>query len=296
MSQQPAPQKNLIPQGRIKGVFSTQEVRKVGTGTTQRKTVYKAFYFVEQDEDGSIECQPLNANYVPSGQKRKVSLEEIMEGFAPEPEFYMNSVYPKMQELQRTIDNAETHRAKGETFAAEHEYSTALKVDEENVRANFGIGLTYLQRGENNKADDIFERLVKLDATFEPEHKHMFNDFGINLRKAKMYQQAIVYYTRALEMTTDDENLHINMARALFEAKDIDGCVTHLLKALELIPNHEQATKFLLWLVEKKLVAEPTAKRIHQALAPASSPEQAPEQAPETPSPPEEGQAPTEAS
>ena len=294
MIQQPNPQSPPVPQDRIKGVFSTQEIRKVGTGTTQRKTVYKGFYFIEQDEHGDIECQPLNANYVPSGQKRKITMEELMEKFAPEPEFYLNSVYPKMQELQRTLDNADSHRAKGETFAAEYEYSEALQVDEENVRANFGIGLTYLQRGENNKADDIFERLVKLDAAFAPEHKHMFNDFGINLRKARMYQQSVVYYNRALEMTTDDENLHINVARALFETKDIDGCMEHLLKALDLSPKHEQATKFLLWLVEKKLVATDAIERIRQALVQeAASAEQAPED--QTPSPPE-GQAPAGAS
>jgi len=267
---------------RIKGVFSTQEIRKVGTGTTQRKTVYKGFYFIEQDDNGNIECQPLNSNYVPSGQKRSITLEEIVEKFAPEPEFYLNSVYPKMRELQRTIDNADTHRAKGETFAAEHEYSAALKVDEENVRANFGIGLTYLQRGENNKADDIFARLVKLDATFEPEHKHMFNDFGINLRKAKMYQQAVIYYKRALEMTKDDENLHTNMARALFEIKDIEGCVAHLLQALELFPKQDQATKFLHWLVEKNLITESGIQRIRKTLEQETSPAA---QAPEAPTP-----------
>ena len=266
MSQKSNPKEPQPVRDRIKGVFSTQEIRKVGTGTTQRKTVYKSFYFIEQDTNGDITCQPLNANYVPSGQKRKLSMEEIMEKFAPEPEFYMNSVYPKMQELQRSIENADTHRAKGETFAAEYEYNTALKVDEENVRANFGIGLTYLQRGENNKADDIFERLVKLDAAFALEHKSMFNDFGINLRKAKMYRQAVTYYSRALELTADDENLHINIARALFETKDIDGCVEHLFKALRLAPKQEQATKFLLWLVEKKYVASATAERIRQAL------------------------------
>jgi len=277
--QQPDPQASQASQApqasrvdRIKGVFSTQEIRKVGTGTTQRKTVSKAFYFVEQDEDGTIQCQPLNSNYVPSGQKRKITMEELMEKFSPEPEFYLNSVYPKMQELQRTIDNADTHRAKGETFAAEYEYGTALKVDEENVRANFGIGLTYLQRGENNKADDIFERLVKLDAAFQPEHKHMFNDFGINLRKAKMYNQAVTYYSRALDMTTDDENLHVNVARALFETKNIDGCVEHLLKALELAPGQEQAIKFLNWLVEKHLIPGASMDQVRQALAQAPAP------------------------
>jgi tetratricopeptide (TPR) repeat protein len=286
MSQQPNPSTTQPQRDRIKGVFSTQEIRKVGTGTTQRKTVYKGFYFVEEDENGTIECQPLNANYVPSGQKRNISLEEVIEKFSPEPEFYLNSVYPKMRELQRTLDNADAHRAKGETFAAELEYSTALKVDEENVRANFGIGLTYLQRGENNKADDIFERLVKLDAAFDTEHKNMFNDFGINLRKAKMYRQAIIYYSRALELTREDENLHVNLARALFEAKDIDGCVEHLLKALALSPMQEQATKFLLWLVEKQLVTERIVEEKRRALARDAGPDA------ESP----EGQAPADAS
>ena len=290
MSQQSDPKNSQTVHDRIKGVFSTQEIRKVGTGTTQRKTVYKGFYFIEQSEDGAIECQPLNANYVPSGQKRCICLEELMEKFAPEPEFYLNSVYPKMRELQRTIDSADAHRAKDETFAAEYEYAAALKVDEENVRANFGIGLTYLQRGESDKADDIFERLVKLDAAFAPEHKHMFNDFGISLRKTKMYRQAVTYYSRALELTADDEHLHINAARALLEIKDIDACVEHLLKALAIAPRQEQATKFLLWLVEKKLVAASAAERIEQALAQDAARRV---QAPETQTPePSGGEAP----
>jgi len=294
MSQQPDPKNPQLVHDRIKGVFSTQEIRKVGTGTTQRKTVYKGFYFIEQDENGNIECQPLNANYVPSGQKRNITLEELMEKFSPEPEFYMNSVYPKMQELQRTLNNADAHRAKGETFAAEYEYNTALQVDEENVRANFGIGLTYLQRGEKGKADDIFERLVKLDAAFAVEHKSMFNDFGINLRKAKMYQQSVTYYSRALELTTDDENLHINIARALFETKEVDGCVEHLLKALSLAPGQEQATKFLLWLIEKKCVTAATAARIRQAIGQESVPAAQAQQA-QTPGT-SDGQVPADAS
>lgn len=238
----------------IRGVFSTQEIRKVGTGTTTRKTVQKTFWFIEQQPDGSIESQPLNANYVPTGAKRKISMEDLINKFAPEPEFYLNSVFPKMQELQRTIESGDEHREKGETFAAEYEYSTALKVDENNVRANFGIGLTYLQRGESDKAEDIFQRLVKLDAAFETQHKHLFNDFGISLRKNKMFKQAVEYYGRALELTENDENLHMNLARALMELKDYDQCIQQLLKVLELNPEHEPTFKFLAWLQQKNLV------------------------------------------
>lgn len=239
----------------VRGVFSTQEVRKVGTGTTTRKTVQKTFWFIEQ-HGNVIECQPLNTNYVPSGPKRKVTMDELISKFAPEPEFYLNSVYPKMQELQQSIDNGDSHREKGENFAAEYEYSRALKVDVENVRANFGIGLTYLERGDAQKAQDIFERLVKLDGAFEPEHKHLFNEFGINLRKSKMLQQSLEYYQRALELSRNDENLYMNLARVLLETKDVTGCIDNLLKALELAPKHEPSLKFMAWLIQKNLVPE----------------------------------------
>ena len=239
----------------IKGVFSTQEIRKVGTGTTTRKTVQKTFWFVEQAGD-MLECQPLNPNFVPSGPKRKISMDELMAKFAPEPEFYQMSVYPAMRELNQTVKNGDAHREKGETFSAELEYSRALKVDEENVRANFGIGLTYLERGEKEKAQNIFERIVKLDGAYEPQQKHLFNEFGINLRKNKMFGQAVEYYQRALELTQKDENLYANLARALFETGNVPGCLDQLYQALELSPRHEISLKFLEWLKNKALIPE----------------------------------------
>ncbi len=239
----------------IKGVFSTQEIRKVGTGTTTRKTVQKTFWFVEQKGD-DIECQPLNPNYVPSGPKRKISMEELIAKFSPEPEFYQMSVYPRMRDMELSIIKGDSHREKGETFAAEYEYGRALKVDEENVRANFGIGLTYMERGEREKAVNIFERLVKLDGAFGKEHKHLFNEFGISLRKSRMLQQAVEYYRRALELSPDDENLHTNLARALLETKDINGCLEHIFKALDLSPGHKISVTFLQWMLKKNLVPQ----------------------------------------
>lgn len=249
----------------VRGVFSTQEVRRVGTGTTTRKTVQKTFWFIEQ-HGKEIDCQPLNTNYVPSGPKRKITLDELIAKFSPEPEFYLNSVFPKMQEIQRSIDNGDEHRENGESFAAEFEYTRALKVDEENVRANFGIGLTYLERGDNAKAQDIFQRLVKLEAAFEPEHKHLFNEFGINLRKSKMLQESFEYYQRALELSPTDENLYMNMARVLLELKDIGQCIDYLLKALELAPRHEASLKFLAWLIQKQLVPADRTEGVRAAL------------------------------
>ena len=239
---------------KIKGVFSSQEVRKVGTGTTTRKTIQKAFWYADEEDDGSVTVQPLNANYVPSGPKRKVSLDDFLSLFSPEMEFYVQTVFPRMRELNKTILRAERHRKNGEHFSAEYEFNNALQVDEENVRANFGLGLTYLERGQTDKADDVFQRIVKLEAAFEQEHKHLFNEFGINLRKNKMHNQSIEYYHKALDLSKADENLFCNMARAYFDAGKYTEAVENLLEALKINPTHDVAIKFLTWMQEKELI------------------------------------------
>ncbi|MFP4657215.1 MAG: tetratricopeptide repeat protein, partial [Desulfonatronovibrionaceae bacterium] len=183
-----------------------------------------------------------------------ITKDALLEKFSPEPEFYTYTVYPKMRELNKTIARADRHRKRNETYSAEFEYSNALNVDEENIRANFGLGLTYLERGDKDKANDIFERLVKLDAAFESEHKHLFNDFGINLRKQDMYEQAVDYYGRALELSTQDENLHYNIARAYYGLKKHKKAYEHLKQALELSPEHKEAKKFMAYLEKNRLV------------------------------------------
>lgn len=235
---------------KISGVFSTQTVAKVGTGTTSRKTIQKAYWFAEQPsvdegDEPVVLVQPLNRNNIPSGPKEQVPLPDFLQRFNPELEFYQTEVYPKMRELDSTLKRAEQQRDQGALYSAEFDYAEALDFDEENVRANFGLGLTYMERGEPAKAGDIFERIVGLDAAFTPEHKHLFNEFGINLRKSKLLDQAVDYYARALEITEDDENLYYNIARAYFERGDTEDCIASLEKALELSPGLEEAQKFL---------------------------------------------------
>ena len=250
---------------RINGVFSSQEVKKVGTGTTTRKTIQKMFWFCVEGDDGLVEVQPLNLNYIPSGPKKKLSKDDFLGRFSPEPEVYVANVFPKLRELNKTIARADRHRANNELFSAEMEYGNALRVDEENIRANFGLGITYLERGEAKKADNIFERLVKLDAAFDNEHKHLFNEFGINLRKNKMVDQAITYYSRAEELSNQDEHLYHNMARAYLEKQDMENALKHLLKSLEMNPRLEPSVKFLMWMLSKGLV--PESKKQEVALA-----------------------------
>lgn len=244
----------VVPKGverkRISGVFSSQTVAKVGTGTTTRKTIQKAYWFAnelkpEGGEEAMVEVQPLNTNNVPSGPKDQVPLTDFLERFNPEIEYHQKVVFPVMKEMNTSIQRAEQQRDQGALYSAEFEFNNALDFDENNVRANFGLGLTYMERGDAAKAADIFERVVGLDAAFTPEHKHLFNEFGINLRKSRLLDQAVDYYTRALEITQNDENLYYNIGRAYFERGDVAEAIKHFRKALEIYSDFTEAQRFL---------------------------------------------------
>lgn len=251
---QPSVSENEV--ARIHGVFSMEVSTDVGTGTTKRKSVKRVLRFVEEidsDDSGNrtFQVQPLNSNNIPTGKKSTISLDELLRDYTPEVDYYQTQVFPKMKELDTTLTRAEKQREEGAYYSAQFDYEKALGFDEQNVRANFGLGLTYMARGDTEKAADVFKRVVTLEAAFSSEHKHLFNEFGISLRKSRLFDQAVEYYTRALEMTIDDENLYYNIARAYYERGDRDECKEHLEKALQINPSFEAAKQFLEFLESK---------------------------------------------
>ena len=246
---------NSAPE-RISGVFSQKKTAKIGTGTTARKTEVVSYYFVEEREDGVMLVQALTASDVPFGPKTEITREELLENYLPEPQKTLTHAHaaltPQEMAVQKAVARGDKFRKRGENFTAEYEYNKALAMDERNVRANFGIGLCYITRGETEKAKEVFDRVVKIDAVFEDEHKHLFNEFGISLRKSGMHAEAMDYYRRALDLSSEDENLHYNMARAAYDKGDQGLSLVYLKSCLALNPKHEEALQFVDFLKRKK--------------------------------------------
>ncbi|WP_291328646.1 tetratricopeptide repeat protein [Desulfovibrio sp. UCD-KL4C] len=230
---------------KITGVFSTLIRSKVGIGTTTKRILQKTYLFVSELEADVFEVQPLNSHDVPSGLKKKISRAEFLNNFDPEPEHYADVVLPQINALEATIKRGEKHRDRSENYSAEHEFSSAVEIDKYSIKANFGLGLVYLDRGETERASALFERLINLEAIYEAEHKHLFNEFGMGLRKNGMFDQALEYYHKAESLSKKDENLCLNIARAYFEKSDVEGCLKYLNKSLKINPNHEEACLFL---------------------------------------------------
>ncbi|MEF2145680.1 MAG: tetratricopeptide repeat protein [Desulfovibrionaceae bacterium] len=239
--------------GDLCGVFSLQKTMKIGAGTTAKR-VKKVFnYLVTELDTEQVTIQPLDDNFAAVGNKEVISREQLLADYLPEPGIWQKEVLPRMREVQKLVARGDKFRKRGETFTAEFEYTKALKIDERNVRANFGIGLVYMERGDEDKAREVFERVVQIDAAFEDEHKHLFNEFGISLRKSGLFDEAVGYYVRALELAADDENLHYNLARAYYEKGNHPEAARELVKCLEMQPGHAEAKGFLASLKKRGL-------------------------------------------
>lgn len=237
----------------IEGVFSIERMAKIGTGTTARRVKQTALYYAKEVEDQVIQLQGLNNKHVPFGPMEEVSKDELLSDYLPMPQLY-KEVMSNLRMVQKSVARGDKFRKRGENFTAEYEYANALNLDEENVRANFGIGLCLLARDEDEKAKKVFDRIIKLDSAFEDDHKHLFNEYGIALRKKKLTGQAVDYYKRALELAEDDENLWYNLARAHVDRKDWPRCAEAVAKCLELAPDHPEGRKLMDFMTKKGLV------------------------------------------
>jgi len=239
------PSTHDTPEGKrrkpFRGVFSSQTFSYVGFGATKRKVKQNVFVFVEEQADGSYRSRNLNKHYIPSGAVTALTRETLLADYLPEPDIYMNKVMPMLRRLRKTVDAADAHREQGELMSAEFEYKNALRVDEEHIRATFGLGLTYLDRGEIDNANLVCRRIITLDASFDEEHKHVFNEFGIKMRKHKMYAQALRYYFKAYRLAKNDENLLYNISRTYYEKRKIKLARKFLDMALVVNPAFAEA-------------------------------------------------------
>ena len=225
----------------FRSVFSSQTFSFVGFGTTKRKVKQNVYIFAEEQPDGSFVTRSLNKHFIPSGKTKKISKEQLLKGFLPEPDLYLNKVLPMLRKVRGIVDTADAHRNQGELMSAEFEYKNALRVDEEHIRATFGLGLTYLERGELDNANLVCRRIITLDSAFGEANKHLFNEFGIQMRKHTMYAQALRYYFKAYRLTKNDEHLLYNISRTYYEKGKLKLAMKFLNMALELNADFPEA-------------------------------------------------------
>jgi tetratricopeptide (TPR) repeat protein len=223
--------------GRIMCVFSSVEDMRVGTGTTTRKHLSKIYWYVEELSDDRFSLRRINSHHVPSGDGQVIPMSKLIEGFTPEVEFFEGNTIPAMELLQEFLEQGTEQREQGKLYSAQDNFRRALGMDEANVRALFNLGLIALSLHDLDKARDMMRELLKIRSTFAGKDQHLFNEFGIALRKAGLFDEAAAYYAKALEFVEDDENLYYNLARANYERGRWEECVEAIGRSRALNPH-----------------------------------------------------------
>jgi len=95
-----------------------------------------------------------------------------------------------------------------------------------------------------DKLQELKELFVEI-LTHDPGAVNPYNTLGVRLRRSGDLSGALHAYTRALDLTPRDENLHYNIAKAYQHASRPDSAADHLRKALEIRPDFPEASEML---------------------------------------------------
>jgi tetratricopeptide (TPR) repeat protein len=232
---------------KIDGIF--HEVKQISAGTMGTARTHDAahelHYYCKSNAKGEVVLYYLK----PDGTATAIEMETVpRESFdARFKPTEAGKFGPKSdddrkkEEAGKKVAMAEGHLERKEFNAAAFEFGQAIKKDDKNLRAHLGKGKAHLALGEHDKAKESFQNLAQIDTLYEEENKHLFNEYGIELRRGKMYELAIENYEKAISIDPTDEALYFNMARAYYEAGQPAEAGTFLKKALEIRPDFREA-------------------------------------------------------
>jgi tetratricopeptide (TPR) repeat protein len=226
------------------GVYSHSTRYEYKVGERGSRYRHGTFWFVRKRSEDLFEVRPLNANHVPSGVCTLVSREDFLRFYTPELGYYQENTLPCMEALQKKVRMGRRYFNMGQLDRAEQEFCEAVLMQRDSVDGNMGLSEVYAEQQEFTKLRTVLDKLLNIDDTFREEQRHRFNEFGMNLRKQGCFDDAIRFYTKALEVNADDENLHFNIARAYHGRDDCEQCRKHLDRALELNPDMTEALAF----------------------------------------------------
>ncbi|WP_419778654.1 tetratricopeptide repeat protein [Maridesulfovibrio sp.] len=235
----------------VLGVFTKNIKDHTGAGATLQRSESKTFYYVTRSGVDSYHAQPLNEQNIPSGLVIPLTKKEFITQYTPELKYYEKKTLPALKSLKDKLDKGEQSFMDGNLDAAEQSFAKALFLDPEHPKANLGMGSVQCSKKNFDKLSGIIDKLLNNDSIFMERQRQEFNLFAITLRKESLFEEAITFYNRAIEINPNDENLHFNAARAHFDAGDFDNALEHLDKALEISPALEVASMFKKYIIKR---------------------------------------------
>jgi tetratricopeptide (TPR) repeat protein len=129
--------------------------------------------------------------------------------------------------------------AKRQYLGARAEFEAALTLNENNISALFGMGEALYGLNELDKAKEIFDRIINSKAM--SDDPQMFRQMGLTACRGKHFDLAHRSLDRAVKKFPADSKLLYCKAVAFVAAKEFEGAVPCLNKALRMDPSFAEA-------------------------------------------------------
>jgi tetratricopeptide (TPR) repeat protein len=206
----------------------------------------KRYWFVWDCGDEGYRVQALNGAFVPQGEAIAVDATTFAASFSLEPTIL---AAPLSRAGPASSGSGEGRSGEGERERAEAENAEA----EKNLRAHFAAQLVKALHGEKKRSTmNALKAIAEIEEGIAPEHKHMFVDFCISLRRSNLPEIALEHAKRVLSMAPDDGNAHFNIARVYHALGKLDEAEQHLLTSLDLDPQLEYSKEFLAYIGKER--------------------------------------------
>lgn len=127
--------------------------------------------------------------------------------------------------------------SEGDVEKAQRAFEAVIRQSPE--RAN-DIAEIYLKNGKAEEAEMFFRNALSRKVSI-----HLYNRLGIALRQQEKWKEAIVEYTRALEIEPQNDILFYNMGMAYLEGNKKEDAIQRFKKALEHNPGFADPKKML---------------------------------------------------
>lgn len=242
----------------------------------------RALYFVWQTETDDHIVQRIDSARKPIGVPERIARDVLLRNFVPE--------VPPAPQLPPTQDDAlplsssaplqkqrETEplllpppastagKEEDAPFSDKEfrrlELARKAKQLEAAMRETFRKTLLRLKRPkERHAALTALEQLAASREGILPEHRHMFRDFGVQLRKQSQPDTALHFSHRVVKLAPGDDHALFNMARILYDLRKFDEAEQLLKQAMKMNAS-EPAHRLLLDSIMREKRRAPRTRR-----------------------------------
>ena len=159
----------------------------------------------------------------------------------------INQEYPPPTVIQRHVDEGYIHLRQGKFKKAAESAKQALNLDPNYSPADelrskikkryYGLGWTFFDEEQYDKAIAAFKNAINIDSKFKEAHNHL----AVVYIKQEKYTEAIKALEEAIKSDEMFKEAHFNLALAHLELGESEKAVKAANTALSIDPNYENA-------------------------------------------------------